>query len=345
MRKKLVYIDSLRVMATLAVVLLHICTTATVSPSQGQDQILLYAGISAAMRWAVPVFVMISGALLLDPDKNFSLKRYAAKMIFVLLVFGWGYAILEQFYQVRKISFGLFMYALGNVFQEKSWDHMWYIYMLLGLYFLTPMLKIFTAHANKYQMRNLLLVMGCCSCLIPTINQFSKFFGIQISISNLHFSLPYVFLYLLGWYMENYGNEKQQVYLGFAAISALLSLSLDILLEIFYVTKHGSLFGWLGRQENLLNIAAAAAIFYLAKHLCNFHFIEKCFGKYILRCSFGIYLLHPFFINIIYKILHITPLQFHPFLSIPLFTVSILSLSILLTRILQRIPGLKKLVI
>lgn len=135
MRKRLVYIDSLRVMATLAVVLLHICTTATVSPSQGQDQILLYAGISAAMRWAVPVFVMISGALLLDPDKNFSLKRYAAKMIFVLLVFGWGYAILEQFYQVRKISFGLFMYALGNVFQEKSWDHMWYIYMLLGLYF------------------------------------------------------------------------------------------------------------------------------------------------------------------------------------------------------------------
>ena len=63
----------------------------------------------------------------------------------------------------------------------------------------------------------------------------------------------------------------------------------------------------------------------------------------ITENGFGIYLIHPFFINIIYKVIKITPLDCrYPVLSIPLFVVLFFVLSYLFTWIARKIKPIKR---
>jgi surface polysaccharide O-acyltransferase-like enzyme len=64
--------------------------------------------IQPLIRWAVPIFIMISGYLLLDPKKDITIKKiikYINRMILILLTFGFFYCILEN----------LFTYGIVNL--------------------------------------------------------------------------------------------------------------------------------------------------------------------------------------------------------------------------------------
>lgn len=62
----------------------------------------------------------------------------------------------------------------------------------------------------------------------------------------------------------------------------------------------------------------------------------------ISNCAFGIYLLHPLFINIMIKLLHIYPLRWYPFISIIGISAVIAGLSYAFTYLLRKIWWIKK---
>lgn len=86
--------------------------------------------------WAVPVFVMISGRFLLDPERQPRLARYAARVLTALIFWGLIYQLYYlaadwENYNWRRFGAGIVTGAY----------HMWYLWMLLGLYLLTPILR------------------------------------------------------------------------------------------------------------------------------------------------------------------------------------------------------------
>lgn len=77
MNTKLHYIDCLRVFATFLVIMIH--TSSMFISSQGltisDDSFFLYNFMHVFCSFAVAVFIMITGALLLDPQKEISYER------------------------------------------------------------------------------------------------------------------------------------------------------------------------------------------------------------------------------------------------------------------------------
>lgn len=96
------YIDSLRVLAALAVVVIHVAAHSSTSPvtSTTWHIAMFYNGCS---RWAVPVFVMISGAVFLKLKADIAIKdlicRYAYRLLRIFFLWSLFYIFISYTYR------------------------------------------------------------------------------------------------------------------------------------------------------------------------------------------------------------------------------------------------------
>lgn len=93
-KKRIAYLDYLRVISMLGVVFNHIFVTArTDFSNHSQNFEILCWCIRGVMHFCVPIFFMISGFLFLNPKKIITIKdlfkKYILKYIFIILTFGW----------------------------------------------------------------------------------------------------------------------------------------------------------------------------------------------------------------------------------------------------------------
>lgn len=106
------------------------------------------------MMWAVPCFVMVTGALLLDENREVSFdklfNKYILRALGALVVFSMVFRIFDII--MDKESFGLKSILKGfyEIFTGTGWSHIWYLYLLIGLYLLLPFYK---DHKSKQQFR------------------------------------------------------------------------------------------------------------------------------------------------------------------------------------------------
>lgn len=131
---KEVWIEYLRAAATLAVVFLHVNMGLVANYSQeelGPFNYIIFNDFYITVKWAVPCFIMISGALLLNPNRPVTwkkIKKYIVRMILVLCSFGYIFSLMELIFSSGTVSLKMVLHAALNVIQGDSWSHMWYIY-------------------------------------------------------------------------------------------------------------------------------------------------------------------------------------------------------------------------
>ena len=81
-RTSIFYIDFLRFIAVIAVIAIHVLGPFRYLYGEIPDsQWLAATSINSISRWAVPVFMMISGALLLSTDRAFNCEHYLSKRL------------------------------------------------------------------------------------------------------------------------------------------------------------------------------------------------------------------------------------------------------------------------
>jgi surface polysaccharide O-acyltransferase-like enzyme len=146
-------VDLIRTVAIILVILLH----ASIEPNPSLSQMSpegvqlwwvsnIYNSIS---RVAVPLFVMLTGALLLQPTKTneslsvFFKKRWNRIAIPVLF---WGaiFFLYDFFVKGQELTF---THVLQGVL-AGPYVHFWYVYLLVGLYIITPLIRVLVAHAD-----------------------------------------------------------------------------------------------------------------------------------------------------------------------------------------------------
>ncbi len=147
MSTRIIYLEILRIIAIVAVLVNHIPLVALhlYDGSAGDNGRFFINCIVHIVHFAVPIFVMITGALLLDTKRPISYRKalnYALRMIVILGTVGVMFAWMEIFFDERHFNLLQIPYAIINTLQGKTWTHLWYLYMLVGLYLLLPMLKI-----------------------------------------------------------------------------------------------------------------------------------------------------------------------------------------------------------
>lgn len=138
-KQRAAWADLCRVVAIYGVILIHSCGAAFYAFGKSPLPDWLSANaLDSAVRVAVPLFVMISGAMLLRPGMQVvstgNILRRVLK-VFIPLVF-WSAAFLY-----RNGALGSYGAGLLAMFSEPVMYHLWFVYMIVGLYVLLPFLQ------------------------------------------------------------------------------------------------------------------------------------------------------------------------------------------------------------
>lgn len=320
------YINSLRLLATLSVVWLH--TSAGLLDTRDIMNFDVKFWLSChkyCMQFGVPVFVMISGALFLNPAKEIGfpllLRKYVKRIALALLIFGLPMCVVETYFS----NTGGIINGIVHFVKGQSWAHMWYLYMLIGLYLITPIIKPFVAKASDKDWIAALVLMFVMSSLFPTMNAMGA--GLT---SWMIISTPYIFLYMLGYWLC--WKAPQKIVDNKAALTVVALLCLAVIVAKCY---YG--FNYYGYADPI-TICLAAVLFLLFR---SFNVNWK-FANWITPYCFGIYLVHNVFINFAYKFLKIETEAVVPILNFIGFFLLFTLLSLASTYILMKIPFMKK---
>ena len=168
--RRVVSLDLIRTVAALMVVMIHCSSPFVKSFETASREFVLGNFFDGISRAAVPLFVMTSGALLLDERREFSVKKFYGKNVknLVLLLVFWSafYAVLYQviFPLARGEAADVPELIHNFVFGHY---HMWYLYMAVGLYLITPFLRCVAVKENAGLVRLFLGISLAAQFTVP----------------------------------------------------------------------------------------------------------------------------------------------------------------------------------
>ena len=167
---RIYYLDVLRVIACMAVVVIH---ASAPYAKQGVSLSNFWVGdiLEGPARIAVPLFVMISGALMLDERHAFGrekLIRHVKKLtlffIFWSIVYTFVFKVIMpiMIHEQINITGVIGHFILGHY-------HLWYIYLIVGLYLITPLLRLWVKRENRRNVEYFLILALIFTIVLPQI--------------------------------------------------------------------------------------------------------------------------------------------------------------------------------
>ena len=166
--KRASWADLCRVVAIFGVVLIHACGAAALYQYGKIPQVdwLSANFLDSLVRCSAPLFVMLSGALLLKPgDKPVTIRQIARrinKVLFPLLTWNVAFLLYVSYYTGMPINW---LSMLG----KPPMYHLWFVYMIIGIYILLPVLQaIFDLVRDRRDLQAYLLVIWFVVTCLPT---------------------------------------------------------------------------------------------------------------------------------------------------------------------------------
>ncbi|WP_304452250.1 acyltransferase [Nocardiopsis sp. YSL2] len=207
------WIEFARVAAMAAVVVVHAFSplVSTVYADLGTPAWWAAHVVDSALRWCVPVFVMISGGLLLRPreeDAGEFYRRRWARIGVPLIVWTVAYLVWERWRDGIGASD-----AVAQAASVSPSIHLYFLYVIAGLYLLTPFLRTVVAHTPRTGLcwfAGLTLALGAADQLLGLVD------GVGGVTAATRF-LPFLGYYLLGWLLLNSGPAPRSLRYGCAA--------------------------------------------------------------------------------------------------------------------------------
>ncbi|WP_442596613.1 acyltransferase [Neobacillus sp. D3-1R] len=338
-REQIVYIDFLRIFAAFAVVMLHTSAPLLLKMGQGDTVQFLQGNlIDSATRWSVPIFFMISGALLLnskrDFDLGFFLKKRFNKILIPFLFFSVFYFIVEH----KGFALVPFLLDLAN---NKITVHLWFFYALIAVYLFSPVLILFVKQSNQKLNIFILIVWFLFCSLVPFLN------GTFPTVFKINFFKPfgtYLGYFLLGYVLFRQSFSKKQQFL----IYFLGALSYFITFYgtyIFTRRQDGQFFGMFYEYNSPNVLMMSIAIFVFFKYVVNFKMKNTSILTKISSLTFGIFLLHPYILKLMKsKSALLSLFNQNVLINIPLICLAIFIICLILSLIISWIPVLKKVI-
>lgn len=322
----IVWLDVVRFIAMFTVVCCHCTDPFNFYPGTAPNigEIKLWGAIyGAALRPCVPLFVMITGALLLPVRGEASTfyKKRIPRVFYPFLIWSVLYNLFPWITGLLGLSpeviLDFFPYAGEDVMRQSfavSLEyiltipfnfsilavHMWYIYLLIGLYLYLPVFSAWVEKASERAKLIFLLAWGV-TLLLPYYYQFVSVY-LWGTCSWNSFGMLYAFAgfngyLLLGHYLRNLDWSLKKTlaigipmfavgyavtFFGFRHITALPEYT-DEMLELFFT------------YCSLNVVMMTIPVFMLAKKAkVNSERMRKALAN-LTVCGFGIYMIHYFF--------------------------------------------------
>lgn len=339
---RVAYFDLLRLLASFAVVVLHISAQnwATLGADTAVWRVFnLYDGM---VRWSVPVFVMISGALFLErpPTWEKLWRKHILRIVTAFVFWTLVYALISY---VRDGTHGT---ALMRELLHGHY-HMWFLFTIVGLYMIVPFLSELVK--SERLVRYFLLLSLLETFLLPQIdsllaaNAADGVYALDgmLSYLRINFVLGFTGYFLLGWYLHKKQLGKRAV-LAICVIGVLGFVS-TILFTRLWSLRQGEPSQLFYSFLNTNVLMEAVIVFVLAKQFYRGRGAR--FLSALSKYSFGAYLVHALVIEALERYLGLTTMSFSPVLAVPAISLLVLAISYALSWVLYQIPVLGKYIV
>lgn len=349
--KRIFYFDVLRTLAIILVILSHVSKDFAKNFTIESLKWICSAGFADIAVMGVPIFLMISGALLLGREYTLSdfMKRRFSR---ILIPFIFWAALLP----ICKMIFLGQAWTVSNYIELFFLNQYWFIWMLIGAYLLMPILNSFI---NEYELNGLAYLLIIWFIGMIFLRDFS--FDIIEKLFEVHpmgwkeIFAGYFGFFPLGYYLSIKKfkfTDRQMCLIGLIMLIAFTGINMA---HTFIDGPKNNALSYYGYRR-IVSTLQAIGLFLFIKYFsqyCEEHkgtiknkiysfFKDTSMSTLILSisvCSYGMYLTHYFWLYPLeYVSNNIMPIfQTNPLL-IPVVLLFITLMSWILILIFRRIP-------
>lgn len=323
-KERIFYYDFLRAFAIIAVLICHV--DLFFGPLNTPFEIIGQMTFHDLGRIGVPLFLMISGALLLNREYELGdfIKRRFTRIVYPFIF--WIILIMAQLFCLKISYAGMWNTFIGNP------SITWYFWMLIGIYLFIPIINTFI---QKYRLRGCeyFLAIWFFTIILKTFNSYPLFPDFNLDCFASYIGYP-----VLGYYLNNKKFNISDVkicIIGF--IILIISLATFVYLD-YHKMSYISLI-----YQNIPIVLMGAGMYVFIKYLDNItsfkHIKNNIIGKMIVSislCSYGMYFSHAIVLRFLEMANPKSTLLFPVMFGLTIF------LSWLLPYIFSKIPYIKK---
>ena len=341
-RRRVIYFDILRIVAIFFVVFVHLAAQHWADVDVSSRAWFAFNLYCTTGKWSVPIFVMISGALFLGRDVSISaiLKKNVARIATVFLFWSGCYALVYLVFRHAPLSVVLSQFITGHY-------HLWFLYMIVGLYLLIPLLRPIVQ--NETLTRYFLLLAFIFTFLLPQLALFLSFVSYQASAvihtvimySYCFFPLGFTAYFIGGYYLSRRDfSRREEIILYCIGVAGLL---VSVFAPVALSRAQGAPSDIFYTYNSLNVLCTSVPIFVFAKQHLNFPRMgEKAYAllRKLSKYSFGVYLVHPMVIELLQHF-GIDTFSCNAFFSVLLLAIFVFAVSMLISALLNVIPFIK----
>ena len=301
MKTRSIYLDAIKVLAIILVVFNH---TAHLIDVDDIFSRVVFVFLLDICKVAVPLFIMVSGALLLKRKTTYKemygrrILRILVPMLIVILM---NIFIFNKNFKFSSL-FDFIFTLIGDINDDIIPYWIWYLFMLLALYLMTPFIQKMIKNFNDKDYKYFILIFCVLASLANYIPVLTSVFGDkEVNINNSF--LPVLFsvsvgYYVFGSYISNKKISEKEKNISFFVLFLWIILGSVFLFYgmFFRDMTFNSLIYW-----DCISVSVPAmCIFLIFKYYSNFFEKRNILKRNLPKISgtvFGIYLFHPFLID------------------------------------------------
>jgi len=347
-QNRVFYIDVLKTIAIFAVILIHISGSSFYLYSTINIKSWLVSDIvDSFCRWGVPVLLMASGAMLLNRERlderpSEFFKKRLRKVLIPFLFWSLIYFLWVQRNSLDQINLHVLLEGVKTFLQGGVYYHLYFLYYLLGLYIVIPIIRVFLKSATRKDLNYFLILWFIGNAAYPSISQY---FGINIGVP-IYIVTGFVGYYIIGFYITNY--EIRKIFKWIVYALGIIGL-LGIAIGTYILTKRSGI-----PDESLYSYLSPFVIF---SSVAVMLFVKSVKWEKIINnknktvsiiteisaASFGVYLIHPIILEMLSKY-GINSSYIHPLIGTGVTFILVFLISFLIISLIRRIPIFKKIV-
>ncbi len=321
--ERIVFLDYLRVAACFMVILIH-CIEPFYIGSTGisiasESDARWVTGISSALRACVPLFMLTSSYLLfpIKTDTKMFFKKRMVRIGIPFLVWSLLYIIVGAFTSGDYSAITADLKTLPFNFVMTSSGHLWFVYMLLGIYLIMPLLSPWAEKVSKKEEKAFLMLWGITT-LLPLIRPAAEIItGSSDLWGECYWNGYGTFYYVSGFIGILVLGHYFRTHVGEMSWQKTLSYALPLWMVGYAITAGGYWLGidleqgfpWTASYATLPDLETTwnptslgvvmqtVAYFLLFRKIAASGFLYTHIIMPISKLSYGIYLMHMMFLT------------------------------------------------
>lgn len=338
------WVDHTRVIAAFAVVILHVTAGLVENATLGSSSWWMGNVMDALVRWCVPIFVMISGFLLLNtkkkdqaPESLTTFYQKRASRILLPLLFWSLFYLAWTALRWRVLGQPIVITALLEQWAKgMPYYHMWYLHMILGLYLFAPFIKRLLSVLSTNEQIFLCVLLFVFSALTTLLRY-------ALNLPNSLFFLW--FLYYLGYFIAGHLLGRLPVKLSNGILWLVLILTIvEVAVGCYYlaIRQNLALGFYFYDYASIAVIPMSLAAFILLQRMTLPTALATWMPR-IATISMGIYLLHPAILDVL-SFLGLRWDVMPAILSVPLISIITFVVAGIGAFIFSKLPILRNLI-